>query len=122
MSTGIEIRPDLLSSLRQDAERRARSISDLVNEAVEGYLREREREKLESEMAAFTAMHAEVKQRYFGEWVAVHEGQVIDHEPELAPLYTRIRRLYPQTAVLMRRVEEEPERDVIIRSPRVERD
>jgi hypothetical protein len=118
----IEIRPDLLSSLRQDAERQARSVSDLVNEAVEGYLRERDREKLEAEIAAFTAMHAELKQRYFGEWVAVHEGRVIDHDRELAPLYARIRQLYPRTAVLMRQVEEEPERDLMIRSPRVEPD
>lgn len=122
MSTGIEIRPDLLNSLRQDAERQARSVSDLVNEAVEGYLRERDRKKLEAEAAALTTMHAELKQRYLGRWVAVHEGRVIDHDQELAPLYARIRQLYPRTAVLMRQVEEEPERDLIIRSPRVERD
>ena len=113
----IVLRTDLRETLEKDAEQEARSVNDLVNEAVEHYLRERQRAKLDQEIAAYEAMHAELRQKYLGQWVAVHEQKLVDHDRDGSALYRRIRARYGQTSVLLRQVTDQPVEEVWLRTP-----
>jgi hypothetical protein len=71
------------------------------------------------EKSAFFALHRMLRQQYDGEYVAVYQGKVIDHDPSFAALYKRVDAQYPDDFVLIRRVEAEPERVYHFRSPRM---
>ena len=112
----IMLREDLRKTLEQNAERESRDVNELVNEAVERYLREQRHVKLEKEIAAYEAMHPMLKQNYFEQWVAIHEGQLVDHDVEGDALYQRVRARYGHLPVLIRQVAEEPVEEIWMRT------
>ena len=73
------------------------------------------------EIAAYEAMHAELCQQYLGRYVAIHQGALIDWDPDPIALHKRIRMQFPDKVVLSRKVHQEPERVLHVRSPRLER-
>jgi hypothetical protein len=117
MAEILVLRADLRETLERDAEQDARSISDIVNEAVERYVRERQRAKLDKEIAAFEAIHAELRQKYLGQWVAINNQRLVDHDPDRLVLYRRTRSKYGHTSVLLREVTEQPQEEVWFRTP-----
>ena len=74
---------------------------------------------MDREIAAFQALHAELYQSYPGQYVAIYGQQFVDHDPELASLYLRIRQKYPDEFVLIRQVEADSEPVSYFRSPRL---
>lgn len=113
----IALRTDLRETLEKDAEQEARSVNEIVNEAVERYLRERQLAKLDAEIAAYEQLHPELRQKYFGHWVALHEQKLVDHDSDRAALYGRVRARYGRTAVLIRQVTEQPGMEIWVRTP-----
>ncbi len=113
----IVLRADLREAVEKDAVQEARSINEIVNEAVEQYVRERQRIKLDREIAAYEAMHAELRQKYFGQWVAVHEQKLIDHDEDRAALYRRVRAKLGSLPVLIRQVTAQTDEDIWMRTP-----
>ena len=113
----IVLRPELLEPLEQDAAQESRSINDLVNEAVARYLRERRRAQLGQEIAAYEVMHAELRQKYLGEWVAVYQQKLIDHDADDIALRRRVRARYGRATVLIREAQEQPIEEVWMRTP-----
>lgn len=113
----IALRADLRETLERDAEQEAKSISEIVNEAVERYVHERQLAKLDTEIAAYERMYPELRQKYLGQWVAVHEQKLVDHDDDRAALYGRVRATYRRTAVLIRQVTEQPGNEIWIRTP-----
>ncbi len=118
----IELRPDLLETLEKSAASHARSVNDLVNEAVERYLREQRRIELQKEIEAYHGMHDQLVKKHLGEWVAVYERKMVDHDADGSALHYRVREKYGHAAVLIRQVQEqaEPEihwRTLILASP-----
>ena len=77
-------------------------------------------QKIIAESEAFRAMHAELLQQYRGEYVAVHNKKVVDHDEDICALNRRIRARYGRQAVLLQQVTEQPEVDLVIRSPKLE--
>jgi predicted transcriptional regulator len=63
----IALRTDLRETLEKDAEQEARSINEIVNEAVEHYVRQRQLAKLDAEIAAYERLHPELRQKYLGQ-------------------------------------------------------
>jgi hypothetical protein len=113
----ITLRADLQEALEKDAELESRSVNDIVNEAVERYLREQQRAKLDSEIEAYEAMHPELREKHFGQRVAVHNHQLVDHDPDHAELYRRVRVRYGRTSVLIRQVREQPVEEIWVQTP-----
>jgi hypothetical protein len=113
----IALRADVRETLEKDSEQETRSVNDLVNEAVERYVHERQLAKLDVEIAAYERMHPELRQKYLGQWVAVHEQKLVDHDNDRAALYKRVRAAYGRTAVLIRQVTEQPDNEIWIRTP-----
>lgn len=73
---------------------------------------------IEGEIAAFHKLHPELLKKYKGEFVAVHRHTLVDHDADKLALYQRIQDRYPDQFVLMRRVEDEPEKELHLRSTR----
>ncbi len=113
----IVLRPELRERLEKEAQADSKSLDELVNEALEEYVHARQRAKLDKEIAAYEAMHPELKEKYLGQWVAVHERKLVDHDEDLSALYWRIEDRYGSTAVLIRQVKEQPIEEVWIRTP-----
>ena len=66
------------------------------------------------EEMAFQRLHPELVQRYLGEFVAVLEGKVIDHDIDQVALYKRIRQRYPKQFVLISPVTKNPVEEYVL--------
>jgi len=119
--SAITLRPELMEQLERVAAEQAVTPEELLETTVHSYLRQLGREKIKAEAEAFRAMHAELVKKYLGQYVAIHNGKVVDHDEDFQSLHSRIRRCFGRQPVLLRRVETEPERVLTFRSPRFER-
>lgn len=117
----IILQAPLLEEIKQVAVEQNVELSHILDEAVHTYLRQLERNKIKAEVEAFHSMHSELLQSYEGEYVAIHNGKVVDHDASLQPLHNRIRQRFGRQTVLLRQVSTEPERVLSFRSPSFER-
>lgn len=72
------------------------------------------------EMQVYLALHPLLKEKYLGQYVAIYQGKLIDHDLDHEALYTRIDAEYPDEFVWISLVEEEAIPTLIFRSPRIE--
>jgi hypothetical protein len=77
-----------------------------------------ERSVMEQERAAFQAMLPQLLTQFEGQYVALHQGQVVDHDADRAALVIRLDQTHPDAVVLVKRVTAEPERVLRMPSPR----
>lgn len=110
--TTIALKPELLATLEQSAINNSRSVSDLVNEAVERYLREQRRNQLQQEIEAYKVLHAQLVQDHLDDWVAIYKGQLVDHATDGSALHQRVRQKYGHAAVLIREVQAQAEPEI----------
>lgn len=76
-------------------------------------------EAINREGAAYRRLHPELKQKYLGQYVAVHGGKLVDHDSNQVDLYLRVEARYPGEFVWIAPVQEEPEEVYVIHSPRL---
>jgi len=114
----ITLQPDLAEQVAQMAETAGIGITDLINEALSEYLQRFSDEKIEAEAQAFKGMHETLKEQYFGQFVAVHNGQVVDADADFEAVFLRVQTRFGRIPVLIRRVSEEPTTELHFRSPR----
>jgi len=113
----IVLEPNLRVELEKNAEREHSTVNDLVNEAVKRFLREQRAASLRDEIQAYFDMHAQLKRKYLGEWVAIYRRELVDHDADTAALYKRVRAAYGNAPVLLREVEPEADPEIQIRTP-----
>ncbi len=113
----ISLSPDLTSSLEQEAIEEDKSVNDIVNSAVENYLHARQQAKIDQEIVAYQAMHAKLKKEMLGEWIAIHNQKLVDHDIDRVALYRRIRARYDRNPILIRQVREQPTEELFARTP-----
>lgn len=114
----IVLEPNLMNQVTQLATAEAIEPDKVVENAVREYLRQRERQKIEVEAEAFRALHPDLVRAHLGEYVAIHNRQVVDQDQEFQRLHSRIRQRYGRQAVLIRKVEPQVDRELVFRSPR----
>lgn len=73
------------------------------------------------EIAAYEAQHAALLAAYENQYVALYQGQVVDHDVEKRALRLRLDQTYPDTTILVRKVEQMLPKAIYIRSPRLEK-
>lgn len=78
-----------------------------------------ERSAMQNEKAAFLAMHARLAEGYEGQYVAIFQGQLIDHDQDVLALAGRIERDYSGDVVLITKVVDQADRVLQFRSPRL---
>lgn len=112
--------PDQIErQLTKLAREQAVTPDELVGKAIQSYLQAEASQVLERETVAFRALHRELLAKYSGEYVAIHQGQMIDHDPKLGAIYLRINEKYPDEIILIKQVQPEIERVFTVHSPRI---
>ena len=85
-----------------------KSAEEIIEEALNRSWRQLETQKLDAETAAFERMHSDIKKRYKGQFVALHQGQVIDSDMDFEPLCLRVQASLGDVPVLIRQVRDDP--------------
>jgi hypothetical protein len=127
----ISVPPQTAEKLRRSAELQGIETSELLVRLVEQYLAEdtpqppagiqsthlEQQAKIDQEQRHYEAQHAVLKTTYDGQYIAMHDGQVVDHDVARVALSRRIRKQYGKTAVLITRVSDEPKMTIHIVTP-----
>ena len=121
MVATIKLEPDISEQITHLAEESQVSTDVFVDKALRAYLAQFRREKIRAETEAFNQQRAKLLAQFSGENVAVHNGQVNDHDKNLRTLHLRIFERLGRIPVLLKQVTQEPERELVFRSPRFER-
>jgi hypothetical protein len=91
---------DLIAAL--SAEERLDLMRDIAAmETFDQPAQEQRHNHLAAEQAAWSARLPEERKPYLGEFVAVREGQVVDHDADQRALYLRARARFGHTLVLV---------------------
>ncbi len=118
--SSITIDATLEQRLFAVAERLEKPVKEITDEAIRAYLERLDRLKLETEIQAFEKMHEQLKERFLHQFVAIHNGQVLDSDSDFETLFLRVRGRLGNTCVLIRQVEESPITEWHFRGPRLE--
>ena len=105
----ITVEPEIYEQLEAVAEEKQAKTEQIVEEALKRYLWEQNNQKISRESALYREQHSEIKKQYLGQFIAMHQGQIVDHDLEFQPLFERIRARFGNIAVMIKKVEEEPE-------------
>jgi hypothetical protein len=97
----IILHEPLTSRLRQDAEAENLPVENLIEAALRHYRFQSQRKKLTAEAAWWQSAGPEIHAQFTGEFVAVHQHAVIDHDRDETVLRQRVRARLPKTAVLI---------------------
>ena len=92
-----------------------------VEKAIQTYLVQIQREKIRKETEAFQAQYKHLQKKYPGQYVAIHQGEVIDHDEDLRTLHLRVYDQLGPTPVLLKQVTNNPQRELLFRSPRLDK-
>jgi hypothetical protein len=117
----VTLKPDVAEQVSQLADETQTQAEAIVDEALRNYLAQARREKLEAENRAFEQQRVTLLAQYRGEYVALHGGRVIDHDPDVRALHLRVFAKLAHMPVLLKQVTESSDRELFLRSPRFER-
>lgn len=122
-SRTLEIPAELYERIERLAAVRERPVAYVVQEAlslaVEQIEATADEAKMDREDAAYQAMHAKLFEKYAGQYVAIHNGELVDADEDEMALYIRIDERFPGEVVLLKRVIGLPEPDLYIPSFRL---
>lgn len=117
----IDLSSRLLEQIQWIAEWQQVTVDEVATRAVSSYLDRLEWEKLQAEMDAFRSQLPALLETYPDQYVAIHDGQVIDHNADLRALYSRVYARMGSVPVLLQKVTAAPFPDILVRGPRLER-
>lgn len=117
----VAIEPILYQRVEQAAMESQVSTGEMAAQALRRYLWELDRRKIAEESKAYRRQHAALQERYLGRYIAMHRGQVIDHDPDFQTLRQRVRQQYGRTAILITQVEGDAETELVRRGFRSDR-
>ncbi len=129
----LELNITLSQEIYQKLEQYAHNKNLGVAEAVAGYLAENpptlptstpsEAEQLADlrrEKKAFLAMHPVLHKQHKGQYVAIYQGALLDHDDDYGTLYERVRAQYPHQIIWISKIQDTPLPEIVVRSPRLE--
>lgn len=119
--TTVTLAPDLAQQIENITGKDDAEATRFVDKAIRTYLTQMRREKIRTETEAFNAQFDKLLAKYRGQYVAVHKGHVIDHDTDLRALHLRVYAELGHTPVLLKQVLDKPERELVFRSPRLEK-
>lgn len=116
---------EVYEQFQQSADADQRPLTDLLTdtivEAAPIFSVDPRRPAMLREQGAYRAMHADLLRDHEGEFVAVFQGEVIDHDVDELALSKRVRQRLPDAVILIRQVLPQVERVYHFRSPRLVR-
>jgi len=109
MST-VFVEPELFKRVQEAALEHKTGVDEILAKAIQSYLWELDRRRISEEGRIYRQRHAELRTRYLGQYIAMHNGQVVDHDADFQELRQRVRNRFGRTPVMMTLVEEFAER------------
>jgi predicted transcriptional regulator len=119
--TTITLKSDLTRQIEQLAGTQQTEQELFIDKAVRQYIAQLRQEKIRAESLAFDAQVETLASQYPNQYVAMHHGEVIDHDPDIRALHLRIFARMGHTPVLLKKVNPTPQQELTFRSPRFER-
>ena len=100
--------------MEKAASEQQENVAELLKQAIRRYLWELDRRKISEESKIYRQRHTELKKQYLDHYIAMHNGQVVDHDKEFSVLRQRIRRRFEDTPVMITLVGEAAE-EILVR-------
>lgn len=100
----VTIQEQTARQLTKLADKQATSPQAVVERAIRELLRAEANRILGHEMEIFRALHPMLLQTYHNQFVAIRQGQLIDHDPDQLSLYLRVDEQYPDEVILIKQV------------------
>ncbi|MCP4356723.1 MAG: hypothetical protein GY796_01735 [Chloroflexi bacterium] len=70
-------------------------------------------------MDTYKKLHPQLVKQYLGKFVAIFQGELVDHDADKEALFFRIKENFPDQVVLQRQVLPDPDPLLHFRSPRL---
>ena len=126
----ITLPDETVEKLERVASHQGINATELLVKLVEEYLAENvlaqnlphinnSQSKIEAEQKQYAMQHSALFYTYKDQYIAMHEGHVVDHDSNRVTLSRRIRSRYGNTPVLITQVRDEPRLTIRMRSPRM---
>ncbi len=115
----LQISDDLAQLIRREAERSALPVEEFLKSVLERERTLADRRKLEQEQEWWLSLSLGERAKYEGQYVAVHNHQLLDHDKDADNLYQRIRSKYGELPILI--MPAEGPREIHIYSPHLVR-
>ena len=102
----VAVEPELYKRVEEAAAEHQASIDTLLNNAVRRYLWDLDRMKISEESKRYFQQHAKLKVMYLGQYIAMRNGEVVDHDADFDKLRGRVRQKFGHAPIMMTLVEE----------------
>jgi len=112
--------PTLVRQIERLASETTRPVENVLETAVRIYLDDVEQEAIHAETQAFWAMHDELLGTYPGQYVALYQSNVVDHDEDGSRLEKRVRERFGLLPVLIAPVKPGQRRDLLWLGGRIE--
>ncbi len=109
----LPLSPDLYKRAEEIAQREHTSLPEIFETALNRYLWELDRRKISEESATYRHLHPNIKKQYLGKYIAMLNGEIVDHHPDFQPLRQRVRGRFGENPVLMTMVEIEMQPTIV---------
>jgi hypothetical protein len=119
-TTTIQLDASIAAQLREAAEWKGVTLEEAMGEAALSYIGRYGRTKVEKEQAIFEQQKSELLKKYRGRYIAMHNGEVVETATSLRVLRNKVFAHFGHTPMLHTLVTDEPDREIAVRSPRVE--
>ena len=120
MLTHVPLDSALAETLDELARAQGLSLEQVMDNAVRHYLRQARREKIQVEAEHYRALHTQLRAQYPDQHVAIHEGQLVDHDADAEALVRRLHERYGSTPVLVTHVNSQPVPEYVVRRPQLD--
>jgi hypothetical protein len=110
----LTLNAQIIAQLKYIAAERGIGVEELAEEALTQFLRDEARRTLQLEAGAFRAMHADLLDKYPNEYVAIHQGRVVDHDTNQLALFKRLDEQYPGIPILVTQVTPESKSTTLV--------
>lgn len=79
-------------------------LSEQLEESLTPFFQSDDHLVLAAQDEAYHRLHSTLVETYLGDFVAIHQGIVVDHDPNETALIERMEENYPNATVLIRKV------------------
>lgn len=115
----LHISEELAGTIKEEATIRGVSIEEYLRSAIQRERTLTARQKMEQDQVWWLSLPLSKRVKYEGEFIAVHNQKLIDHDKDDAILYKRVRKKYEKTPVLV--MPAEGPKEIRMISPRIVR-
>ena len=97
----FKISEELANVIQEEAKSQGKTIEEFLKSAIRRERTLAERRKIEQEQEWWLNLPLTERAKHEGEFVAVHNKELVDHDKDDAILYARVREKYGKTPVLI---------------------